>query len=219
VKEHQIPRDEIRLILNGVDFERFPRRGPLPASPRRALVFSNYADASFVKRVAKACRRTGLTLDAVGIGVGKPVGNPGSVLAEFDIVLAKAKCALEAAAVGAAVVVCDRLMGLGELVTSANVARHRQMHFVPLDGSRELSAGALSAQIRGYDASDAHNVTNWIREQASIETTVDRVVALYEEVLTTFESGSIDIDAEMRDVSRYLRWLSLCVKDPRQRTL
>ena len=73
VEEHRIPRDEIRLILNGVDFERFPRRGPLPASPRRALVFSNYADATLVKQVARACRRTGLKLDVAGIGVGKPV--------------------------------------------------------------------------------------------------------------------------------------------------
>src|SRR6266545_2703045 len=38
------PEERLRILLNWVDLERFrPRSAPLPARPRRALVFSNYA--------------------------------------------------------------------------------------------------------------------------------------------------------------------------------
>src|SRR6266480_1442836 len=34
----------VPVIFNSVDLERFQPRGPLPARPRRALMFSNYAE-------------------------------------------------------------------------------------------------------------------------------------------------------------------------------
>jgi hypothetical protein len=39
------PEAQIAFFQNFVDLERFQQRGPLPEKPRRALVFSNYANA------------------------------------------------------------------------------------------------------------------------------------------------------------------------------
>src|SRR5207253_11139176 len=100
------------------DLARFARRRPLPPRPRRALIFSNRAhEYTFIPAVRSACRRRGLELDVGGAGVGRTVDNPETLLPNYDLVFAKARCALEAMAVGSAVILCDA-DGLGPLVTS-----------------------------------------------------------------------------------------------------
>ena len=111
--------ERAELITNFVDMERFRPRPALPERPRRALVFSNYAHSStYLPIVEEACRRCGLELDVVGSGVGNAVAQPEHMLGGYDIVFAKAKAAMEAMAVGSAVVICDT-SGVGPLVTAA----------------------------------------------------------------------------------------------------
>src|SRR6185369_10855843 len=119
----------VDVVPNWVDLRRFARRPPLPARPRRALLFSNYARPdTHLPAVREACRRAGLDLDVVGEGVGREVARPEEILGRYDVVFAKAKAALEAMAVGAAVVLCD-LTGVGPPVTVADFARLQRMNF------------------------------------------------------------------------------------------
>jgi glycosyltransferase involved in cell wall biosynthesis len=106
----EIPQARIEVIPNAVDLDRFQPRLPLPSRPKRALVFSNYASPRpHLPAIRSACRDLRLELDVLGVGVGAAVGNPESHLPRYDVVFAKARCALEAIAVGVAVVVCDFL--------------------------------------------------------------------------------------------------------------
>ncbi len=57
----------------------------------------------------EACRRTQLTLDVIGAESGSVSTRPQDVLGQYDMVFAKARCALEALAVGSAVVLCDTI--------------------------------------------------------------------------------------------------------------
>jgi len=124
-----VPEDQTGLLLNFVDLARFSPRPPLPERPRRALVFSNYAhEGSHLPAVAEACRRAGLELDVVGAGVGRIVTEPERALADYDIVFAKAKAAMEAMAVGAAVILCD-FSGVGPMVTSTVFDGLRPLNF------------------------------------------------------------------------------------------
>jgi hypothetical protein len=112
------PIEDVRFIVNGVDLTRFARvRGHWPEAPRTALIFSNYASPRGYNRfVAEACRRLGIRLDTRGAGVDRPLTHPERHLPEFDLVFAKARCAMEAMVCGCAVILCD-VRGLGELVT------------------------------------------------------------------------------------------------------
>lgn len=204
--EHGIPEERVRVLLNWADLDRFPPRGPLPERPRRALVFSNYARGdTHLPAIQEACRRAGLPLDVVGSGAGRSLANPGEVIAEHDLVFAKAKCALEALAVGTAVVLCD-YRGLGQMVTGADLDALRRLNLGLRTLSRPLVPELILREIDRYDARDAAEVSRRVRAEAGLEPALDRLVALYEEVIAEHRrEGPADPAAESRAAAVYLR--------------
>jgi glycosyltransferase involved in cell wall biosynthesis len=178
-----VPAQRAELLGNFVDTRRFRARPPLPPRPRRALVFSNHArEDTHLPAAREACRRAGLPLDVVGEGVGHPVAQPESLLAQYDIVFAKAKAALEAMAVGAAVVLCD-FSGVGPMVTTAEFDSLQAANF-GFESLREpLTAEALNRQIERYDPDEAGRVRDLVRARASLEATAQRLVGVYREVI------------------------------------
>ena len=143
VLEAGIPEERTRVLLNFVDLDRFAPRDPLPEAPRRALLFSNQArEGNFVDAVRDACGKSGLSLDVVGLGAGNPTSRPEELLREYDIVFAKARAALEAMAVGAAVILCDEA-GSGPMVTTQELDRLRAFNFGLRTLRRPLEAGVL----------------------------------------------------------------------------
>jgi hypothetical protein len=210
VFEHGIPEERVRVILNWVDLDRFPPRAPLPGSPRRALVFSNYARGdTHLPAVREACRLAGLPLDVVGAGVGRSVVDPGRVIAGYDLVFAKAKSALEALAVGAAVVLCD-YRGLGGMVTAADFDALRRRNFGHRTLHRPLDPDLIRQEIERYDPRDAAEVAHRARQEAGLEPALDRLVSLYDEVIEEQRSAGSDPAEESRAAAVYLsdwaRW-------------
>src|SRR5262249_52125577 len=53
--EHGISESRIKVLMNFVDLDRFQPREPLPARPRRALVFSNRIADDQVANIRAAC--------------------------------------------------------------------------------------------------------------------------------------------------------------------
>jgi hypothetical protein len=203
--EHGIPADRIQVLLNAVDLARFPPRPPLPARPARALVFSNYAsDRTHLGAVREACRRAGVTLDVVGADAGTPSRAPETLLGAYDLVFAKGRCALEALAVGAAVVLCD-FGGVGPLVTSAALDRLRRQNFGRRLLSGPLEPAALVREMARYDAADAAEVSRRIRASAGLDRQLDALVALYREVIAEHAARPPDLAAEERAAAVYLR--------------
>lgn len=205
ILENGIPEDRVRVLLNFVNLERFRPRGPLPDRPRRALVFSNYARTdTHLPAIEEACRRAGLELDVVGSGVGRSLAAPEALLGEYDLIFAKARSALEALAVGAAVILCD-FRGLGGLVTSADFDRLRWLNFGLRSLSRPAAPELIQREIERYDPRDAAEVSRHVRETAGLEMALDLLLDLYGEVLA--EAGSLgppDLEAELRAASAYL---------------
>ncbi len=214
VFEHGIPEDKIRVILNFVDLQRFVRRGPLPPKPVRALVLSNYArENDGLVAVREACARAGIRVEVAGAGVGRPSAEPEKLLSGYDLVFAKARSAMEAMAVGAAVVLCDRGKA-GPMVTSGEFERLRRANF----GIRELvdpiSVDALLREIRRYDAADAAKVSALVRSSSGLEAAVTEIEDLYRETLEEAgRSAPAGPAAEFRAAAAYLKGLSLRVRD------
>lgn len=206
--EHGIPESRIRLLLNFVDLRRFKPRGPLPVGPQRALVFSNTAsEVNYVHAVRQACARAGLTLDVVGLRAGTICAQPEAILGRYDIVFARARSALEAMAVGTAVVLCDET-GLGPMVTTSELDRLRPLNFGIRALRQPLSSEAITREIARYDPADAMEVSRRIRATAGHDAVIDELVALYGEVMIEHgNAGGRDVDAEGRAAAAYLRRL------------
>ena len=209
VFEHGIPENRIEVIFNFVDLLRFKSRGPLPRYPRRALVFSNYANENnSVRAIREACGRAGISVDVAGSSSGNTSVEPGALLRDYDVVFAKGRSALEALAVGAAVVLCGKY-GAGPMVTTSEFDRLRPLNF----GFRALrdpvNADVLERQLGRYDAEDAAKVSRLVRASAGRDQTVDQIISLYQDVITENASrGEADADEEARAAATYLRWLA-----------
>jgi hypothetical protein len=193
----------ISVVWNAVDMDRQRQRPPLPERPRRAVIFSNYAGPdTHVEAVQEACRRMGIVLVTVGSGVGNLSSAPEDVLPEYDLVFAKARCAIEAMASGCAVILCDTA-GLGAMVTTANVKRLRPWNFGFRVLQRPLDPDLITQEIQRYDAVDAGQVSSYMRAHARLEDAVDRYLAIYRSVLS--EQAAVERDVEWYADSRPLQ--------------
>jgi hypothetical protein len=196
------------VILNSVDLESLLPRSPLPEKPSRALVFSNGAsESTYLGAVREACNRTDITLDVIGADSGNVSTRPQDVLGQYDIVFAKARCALEALAVGNAVVLCD-WVGCGPMVTTGDIERLRRLNFGVRAIQEPVTAEILEREIARYNAHDAAQVSRSIRASAGREPVIEQIVELYYDVVREFESSDRDLNGEARAEARYLRQLS-----------
>jgi len=213
VLKHGIPEERVRVQLHAADLERFKSRGPLPDRPVRALVFSNNANQwTHLNAVREACTRAGIELDVIGSGVKAPATNPESLLTKYDLVFAKARCALEALAVGTAVILCDAA-GTGPLVTSGELERLRRLNFGIRALSEKVDADLLVKEIARYDPADAAAVSHCLRASADLGSVVDDAVALYREVIDEFRDRATPHPVEEnRAAAEYLRWLTLTMR-------
>ncbi len=187
-EEAQVPLDLVRVIYNTVDLDRFQPRPPLPDKPRRALIFSNYAGANtHMEPIQAACAALNLPVDMMGLNSANLQSQPEQLLGQYDLIFAKARCALEAMAVGAAVVLCDT-RGLGPLVTAAEVEQLRPWNFGMRLLQQPLEPEQIIAQIKRYNPEDAAVVSRYIRKQADLRLGLKQYLQLYEEVLTEWQN-------------------------------
>jgi hypothetical protein len=181
-----IPIEQCVTVLNAVDVRRFRQRPTLPARPQRALVFSNTAhEMTHLPIIRRACSETGIEVDVVGRYAGTAVEHPEEVLGRYDLVFAKAKCAIEAMAVGTAVIVCDA-NGLGGLVRYSELSRMRRSNFGIRVMDQPNSVSALRREIDAYDASDARRVSDVMRSTADAEDAHREILGVLEAVVEEF---------------------------------
>jgi hypothetical protein len=204
--EHGISPAQVSIIQNGVDLRRFTPRSPLPERPRTAAIFSNYATHEGpAQSIARACAAEGIALEIVGMQSGNQATNPEEILHRFDLVFAKARCAIEAMAVGCSVIVLEEAQGMAGMVTSANVADWRLWNF----GRRLLVRHAIDEtrvrhEIRSYSPTDAAAVSTYIRNHASLDSTVEALERMAIQALQT-RAEPIPPEREVREFARYVQ--------------
>jgi Glycosyltransferase Family 4 len=203
-----IPASRIEVIRNAVNMRAFVPRAELPAQPKSALVFSNHpAQSPAVDIIRRACLAFGMErVDTMGAVANTSVARPQDVLGAYDVVFAKGRSALEALAVGCAVVVCD-IGRLGEMVTSQNVERLRYLNFGVRTIQQPLTEEGLQQQLMRYQAQDMPEVKRYIRQNAGFDAFFQQILALYTDVL--LDETRIDPQAQSRAASAYLRGLKM----------
>jgi hypothetical protein len=207
LQEHGIEESRIEVLYNAVDLDRFPPRGPLPVRPRRALVFSNYlTEGPQLSALRDACSCAGVSVDLAGSGFGKSARAPEAALGDYDVVFGKARCAIEAMAVGAAVILCDAA-GLGPMVTTGNLDSLRRINFGRRALRSPVHADSVFELLNAYDALDAAEVSRRIRAEAGLDRLLDRLTNLYREVIKEHRNAEIDRAKEARAVAEYIQSL------------
>jgi hypothetical protein len=156
-------------------------------------VFSHYASpGTHEGAVRDACAQVGVPVDVIGSVRRTGTSTPEAVLGRYDLVFAKARCALEAMAVGAAVVLCDA-GGAGPMVTLNELAGLRVWNFGARVLGRQLDPAALVREIRRYDPGNAGAVSRTIREQASLEQALAQYESVYDEAMADDASTAAGI--------------------------
>ena len=207
IAENGIPTQKVRLVPNFVDLERFPSREPLPQRPTRALAFSNHARAGgWFEAVRTACEARGITLEAAGRDSGRPLDDPGTVLHDYDLVFAKGRSAIEAMAVGAAVIICD-LEGCGPLVGPEEYDRAQRANFGHLVMRQSHHSTYLGEQIDRYDAGAAAAVSDLVRSSLARDRVLPRLLQVYEEAISDLETHPHTLEESRQAEQRYLQWI------------
>ncbi len=205
IVEGGIAPEQIDVIYNFFDPGLFPPRSPLPQVPRRSLAFGNeFAENNDLPMLREACQAAGIELDAIGTGSERSVCRTGNLLANYDIVFAKGRSAIEAMAVGAAVILSTPGR-LGPLVTRRNFASLRRFNFGVRTLSSPMRMDLLQAELSGYDAEDGDALSRIVRELCPLSPAVDRLVSIYERVIATARTSPLLPSYEAdRAISQYL---------------
>ncbi len=208
-----IPSGRVEVLPNAVDLSRFRPRSTLPPVPQRALVFDNYAtEDTSLPLVRRVCGDLGIGLDVVGLGVGNETSTPETLLPRYDLVFASGRGALEALAVGCAVVACNRT-SLGGLVTTKDLERMRRLNFGFRLLQNPLTEEDLRREIERYDRSDVAAVTDTVRATAGVDTLVDRFEAIYRDAVADQRADPPGPEQEAHAETRYLQWLKRFVHE------
>lgn len=208
VLETGLAETDVAIVPNAIDLTRFPPRGALPAWPRTALIIAN-RDASHVPALEAACAAAGIETRAIGFGVDQPSDDIGAAMAGADIVFGAARLALEAMAVGCAVVVCDA-RGLAGMATAEDYAAWRRFNFGWRLLTQTVTPESAAAAIAGYDAADAMALSAQARLTCGLGHAIDALEAAYEQVIAEHRPGQIDPVREAQALSAYLqRWLPI----------
>ncbi|MBS7813245.1 glycosyltransferase [Roseococcus pinisoli] len=175
-----VPPSLISMELNPIDPERLHLRGPLPARPARALLLTK--NLGHQRAIRAACEAAGIALEELGPASGRVSASLEAELPRFDLVFATARMALEAAATGCAVIVCDA-RGFAGLLTEARLEAWRRLNFGAGLLARPVTETAVAEALAAYDPGDAGRVAARLRAEARLEDCIDRLVARYREAM------------------------------------
>lgn len=184
--EGGIDPDKVVMVPNGVDTKRFLPGPPLPAFPRRALVFAK--NHGHLDAITQACALRGVALDAVGPAVGNVAEAPERLLHDYDLVFCSALTAIEAMATLRPVIVCDG-RGLAGLATVERYEAWRRENFGLRTFSRPVTIDTILSELDLYDAADAVALGERVRRDADLERWAKRYAALYRQVIKEHASA------------------------------
>ncbi|HKP20126.1 MAG TPA: hypothetical protein VJT68_01315, partial [Thermoleophilaceae bacterium] len=131
-----------------IDSDAYFATAPLPPKPRRALILSNYLQGARRDRLVTAWEGAGIECVHVGTP-GELMLDPRPEILGADIVVAKARAALEGMCCGRAVYVYDQFGGDG-WITADNYAAFEADHFAGQATDTPVTLERLTADLADY---------------------------------------------------------------------
>jgi len=188
VLETGLPSEKIPLTFNPIDLLLFPAREmPSRTPPRKAALFFSCASTPIIlTTIRHACERQGIALDVIGPGI-RFEQDPGRVLAGYDLVFGKARCAIEAMASGAHIILCAP-EGIGPEVSLSNFHELRRRNFGRSLLTEPMGSALLERRILGLKSATTAELTRLIRHYNSTEKLAEHMEALLQSI------ASVEVD-------------------------
>ena len=179
------------VLYNWVNLERFKLKKRINKTPKKALVFSNYASTdSYLDNIRKACNACNIELSIIGAKSGNIILKPENHLSEYDLIFAKAKAAMESIATGSGVIVFD-FVGLAGMVTSENYASYRRLNFGRKLMVNNASEENFINEIKKYNADDISIVSKKIRKEVDINIAINQLLDIYRKSIIDHKKGHV----------------------------
>lgn len=193
-QDAKLPPERVRILLNAVDIEHFKSFRALSDKPRKAIAFAK--NKEHVNAITTACAARKIEVAFIGGAVDNIVADPAIAMNDCDLVFASALSAMEAMAMGRAVIVCDG-RGVAGFCTPQRFKEWRALNFGLFSFKWPPVASQILYEIDMYDKKSANQVTQLLRSEGGLESQYDQLIALYDEILLEATSTTID-DASSR---------------------
>lgn len=174
-----IPNDQCCIINNAVNTNKFIQKEQISPIPKKALLLSKNSIQHNI--ISKVCQIYRLELDTIGSGFGKEIDNLHEVLKDYDIVFATARMAIEAAACGCCVIVCDH-RGFAGILTTSNWSDWYAGNLGRGILTEDISASNLTKAISQYSPNDIAKLTTQVRLDSNIKEKVNQYEKIYQEI-------------------------------------
>ncbi|MEM7147278.1 MAG: glycosyltransferase [Verrucomicrobiota bacterium] len=211
--ECNLSPSQIEVLLNGIDVSKFHTVRELPPHPKKALLYNRifHLEHPLTKTIRNACARHNINLDVIGLAAGNKIDKPEEVLPSYDIVFASGLSAMDAIASGCAVISIGRT-SCGAMVTPDNFDHYREANFLTPANSNPATTEKISGELARFSPESSQTVTRRLREEADFNSVVDRLVDIYESIITQHQSTNPDYEKESVALSAYLRMITPLIK-------
>ena len=195
--------EEVGVVRNGFDPERFREPRPQGRATRRALVYHNSLDrqGEEFREIAAACGAAGYEVELIGRVAGNSCERPEEILPSYDLVFASGRSAIEAMACGCAVIP----LAVGAIAARVHPAiyeRQQRLNFAPVSDNIPLDRAEIAREIGRIDAGETAEVTESVRANVTLGATL---TALENEYAAAVGTGVVeDLSAERASVANYL---------------
>lgn len=188
LKLSNISSDNIEIVRNFVDTERFFPKKELNQKPSRALFLSNRFIPEVYRVVKSACRK--LKLKLVIVGKPKKAFNVEDYMNEADIVISLGRGTLEAMACGRAVLVYDYMGGDG-MITEENIGEIRKWNFSGRRFSKKYSINDLMQEIKKYKKSMGRINREIVLKDHNASLAVEKIINVCKDAQKIFKPTSV----------------------------
>lgn len=186
IKRDGVPTSLVDVIPNFVDAYRFVASRPIAERPQRVLVVSHHFGSGVTRQTIEgACKLAGdLELRVIG-ATTESVWNVEDFIDWADVVITLGRGALQAMAMGRAVVVYDYRGGDG-LVTPENFDSLAATNFAGRTYAHRYTSEQLASEILRYDRSVAEQTMRLTRERHALVNICRRLLTLYARAIEDF---------------------------------
>ncbi len=179
----QIPATKISVVPNFVDLARFTAHRTLEVKPRRVLLLTNYFKPEGL--IEEACKVAGgLELKAIG-AQSESVWNVEDYIDWADVVVTSARGALQAMAMGRAVVVY-RPTGSDGLLTPANFETCLYHNFSGRAFGKQFDATTMAEQLTSYNTGEVRQLQYRVRSEFSLSRIAESLLQVYQQTITEY---------------------------------
>lgn len=182
--------DQCISLWNTFQTKLFPRTRSLLSPKGKALFYAHFKLNSIDENSLKlACSEADLELHFMGSPYAPSTDDPHSLFLDYEVVFAAGRNAIEAAASGCGVIPISHRR-VGEALTFSNLTRYIDCNFSARSYGYDLAITRenIKMQIDATRSTDHRELSQWIRDNLGMETTLPKWISIYQDAIRASKS-------------------------------